>query len=60
MDTAYRSELRELNEVNFSHFDATLEQRLAQFEARLEQRLTKSMVACARSSPPGSSRSERT
>ena len=37
MDTAYRSELRELNEVNFSRFDAKLEQRLAEVKAELRQ-----------------------
>ena len=38
----YRSDLREFNEMNFSRFDATLEQRLAQFEAKLERRLAQS------------------
>src|SRR5512143_2163234 len=32
-DTAYRTELRELNDVNFARFDAKLEQRLAEFGA---------------------------
>ena len=50
MDATYRSDLRELNELNFSRFDAKLEQRLAaldtkwgghwtQLNAKLEQRL---------------------
>ena len=39
VDATYRSELRDLNEVNFARFDAKLEQRLAQFDATLEQRL---------------------
>ena len=39
VDATYRSELRDLNEVNFARFDAKLEQRLAQFDAKLEQRL---------------------
>jgi hypothetical protein len=39
LDTTYRSELRELNELNFSRFDAKLEQRLAQSDAKWEQRL---------------------
>jgi uncharacterized coiled-coil protein SlyX len=39
MDTTYRSDLRELNDVNFARFDAKLEQRLAQFESKLEQRM---------------------
>jgi len=38
MDSAYRGELRELNELNFSRFDAKLEQRAAQLDAKLEQR----------------------
>jgi hypothetical protein len=45
MDTTYRSDLRELNDVNFARFDAKLEQRLSQFEAKLEQRLTESTAA---------------
>jgi len=45
MDTTYRSDLRELNDVNFARFDAKLEQRLAQFESKLEQRLTESTAA---------------
>jgi DNA anti-recombination protein RmuC len=39
VDSTYRSDLRELNELNFARFDAKLEQRLAQFEAKLEQRV---------------------
>ena len=38
VDATYRSDLRELNELNFARFDAKLEQRLAQLEARLETR----------------------
>jgi hypothetical protein len=34
VDATYRSDLRELNELNFSRFDAKLEQRLAEFDAR--------------------------
>ena len=30
VDAAYRSELRELNELNFARFDAKLEQRIAE------------------------------
>ena len=40
VDDTYRSELRELNELNFARFDAKLEQRVTQSEARLGQRLT--------------------
>lgn len=36
----YRSDLRELNELNFARFDAKLEQRFAQFELKIEQRMT--------------------
>jgi len=50
VDATYRSDLRELNELNFARFDAKVEQRVvelraemqvgfAQFEARLERRL---------------------
>ena len=35
VDATYKSELRELNEVNFARFDAKLEQRIASLEARL-------------------------
>jgi hypothetical protein len=48
VDATYRSELRELNELNYSRFDAKLEQRVAELRAdiqlgleRLETRLTK-------------------
>ena len=40
VDATYRSDLRELNELNFARFDAKLEQRLAQFEAKFETRLS--------------------
>jgi ABC-type phosphate transport system auxiliary subunit len=40
VDLTYRTELRDLNEVNFARFDAKLEQRVAESEARLQQRLT--------------------
>ena len=39
VDDTYRTELRELNELNFARFDAKLEQRVTQSEARLEQRI---------------------
>ena len=45
MDATYRSDLRELNDLNFARFDAKLEQRLAQFEAKLEGRLTEEIAA---------------
>jgi len=38
VDATYRADLRELNELNFSRFDAKLEQRLAQLDAKWEIR----------------------
>lgn len=35
VDATYRSELRELNELNFARFDARLEQRSAEVKAEL-------------------------
>ena len=52
VDTTYRADLRELNEVNFARFDAKLEQRMAELRsgvaerlAELESRLTWRMFA---------------
>ena len=39
VDATYRADLRELNELNFSRFDAKLEQRLAESDGRWERRL---------------------
>ncbi|HET7790781.1 MAG TPA: hypothetical protein VFK78_08300 [Gemmatimonadales bacterium] len=39
VDLTYRGDLRELNELNFTRFDAKLERRIAQLEARVQQRL---------------------
>ena len=39
VDATYRSDLRELNELNFARFDAKVEQRWAQLDAKLEHRL---------------------
>src|SRR5439155_728015 len=39
VDATYRTELRELNELNFGRFDAKLEQRAAQRDAKLDQRI---------------------
>jgi hypothetical protein len=36
VDATYRSDLRELNEVNFARFDAKLEQRVAELDAKIE------------------------
>jgi hypothetical protein len=38
VDATYRSDLRDLNEINFARFDAKLEQRFAQFESKVDQR----------------------
>src|ERR1043166_8084023 len=38
VDMTYRGELRELNELNFTRFDAKLEQRVAEINANIEQR----------------------
>jgi hypothetical protein len=35
MDLTYRSDLRELNELNYARFEAKLEQRLAELRAEL-------------------------
>jgi hypothetical protein len=39
VDTTYRSDLRELNELNFARFDAKMEQRFAEQREVLERRL---------------------
>jgi len=51
IDSSYRSELRELNELNFARFDAKLEQRTAELRmefktglAALETKLIRWMV----------------
>ncbi|MHC4768103.1 MAG: hypothetical protein ACYTEI_05250 [Planctomycetota bacterium] len=36
VDATYRSELRELNELNFARFDAKLEQRIAEVRRDME------------------------
>jgi len=42
VDATYRSDLRELNELNFQRFDAKVEQRFAELRAHLERRLAES------------------
>lgn len=37
VDAAYRTDLKEINELNFARFDAKVEQRFAQFETRFAQ-----------------------
>ena len=39
VDATYRSDLRELNELNFARFDAKLEQRIAEVRAELRQEM---------------------
>ena len=39
MDTAYRADLHELNDVHFARFDAKLDQRLAEVKAELRQEI---------------------
>jgi hypothetical protein len=38
VDATYRTELRDLFEINFGRFNALLEQRVTQLDAKLEQR----------------------
>jgi uncharacterized small protein (DUF1192 family) len=39
VDAAYRTDLRELNELNFARFDAKLEQRVAELHAKLDGKI---------------------
>jgi hypothetical protein len=43
VDSTYRADLRELNELNFARFDAKLEQRLAQLREELRAELREDM-----------------
>lgn len=45
VDASYRTDLRELNELNFARFDAKLEQRFAESDLRMERRFAESAVA---------------
>ena len=38
VDATYRADLRELNELNFARFEASLKQQMAELEARLKRR----------------------
>ncbi len=42
VDATYRSDLREVNEINFARFDAKLEQRFAEQDAKIDQRFSAS------------------
>ena len=47
IDATYRSELRELNELNYARFESKLEQRTAELESRMDagfERLRAEMV----------------
>ena len=46
-DATYRSDLKQLSEVNFTRFDARVEQRLAELETRLTRRMFGFWVAQA-------------
>src|ERR1700741_817475 len=39
VDATYRSDLRELNELNFARFDAKLEQRVVELDAKIDRRV---------------------
>ena len=39
VDATYRTDLRELNELNFARFDAKVGERLAELESRLTWRM---------------------
>jgi hypothetical protein len=41
VDATYRTDLRDLNELNFARFDAKLEERIAQLDAKWVERWTK-------------------
>ena len=43
VDATYRSDLKEINELNFARFDAKQEQRFAAFEAKMERRFAAQM-----------------
>ena len=40
VDEDYRGQLKTLNELNFSRFDAKLEQRVVELDAKIDQRIT--------------------
>ena len=44
VDLTYRTDLRELNELNFARFDAKLEQRLVELRAELRQEIAQSRL----------------
>ena len=44
VDATYRSELKELNELNFARFDVKVEQRFAESAARVDRRFAEAKV----------------
>lgn len=48
VDTTYRADLRELNELNFARFDAKLEQRIAEVRADLRSGLAEQRAELGR------------
>jgi len=48
VDATYRSDLREMNELNFSRFDAKVEQRFAEQDARIDRRFAEFEVRIER------------
>lgn len=48
VDTTYRADLRELNELNFARFDAKLEQRIAEVRADLRSGLAEQRAELVR------------
>ena len=48
VDATYRSDLRELNELNFARFDAKVEQRFAEQDARMDRRFAEFEVRMER------------
>lgn len=47
MDTTYRTDLRELNELNYARFDAKLEQRVVEVRSDLRQEMAQLRVQIA-------------
>jgi len=48
VDSTYRADLRELNELNFARFDAKVEQRMAELRADLREDMSRLRVELIR------------
>ena len=48
VDAAYKTDLRELNELNFQRFDARVEQRFAELRAKVDRRFADADVKMER------------